>query len=148
MARGDGDLVRQSIDAFNRRDTPVFLDLISPDVQWVSLRAVLDGDVYHGHEGIRRFVADTEDDIDGMHVRVEEIFEVGEYVVVYGSIHGIGRGSHMELDLPIGWVVRVTSGVVDYLRAYPERRDALRAAEDARDGIEYEFGPPARALDS
>jgi ketosteroid isomerase-like protein len=136
------------MDVFNRRDVAALLDLISPDVEWVPLRAVLDGDVYRGHDGIRRFIADMDEDIEGMQVRSDEVFEVGENVVVYGAIVGKGRGSGMDLDLPIGWVMHVTEGRVDYLRAYSERADALEAAERAREGVELPLGPPAPALDS
>jgi uncharacterized protein len=148
LTRGDPDVVRASIDAFNQRDTSVLLELVHPDVEWVPLRAVLYGDVYRGHEGIQRFITDMDNDIERMQVRVDDLFEVGENVVIYGSIVGKGRAGGMDLDLPIGWVIRVHDGRVAYLRAYPERTDALRAAEEARAGVEQALGPPARALDS
>jgi ketosteroid isomerase-like protein len=148
LTRGDVEVVRASIDAFNLRDTSVLLELVHPDVEWVPLRAVLYGDVYRGHDGIERFIADMDGDIEQMQVRVDDLFEVGENVVIYGSIVGKGRAGGMELDLPIGWVIRVLDGRVCYLRAYPERGDALKAAEDARSGVEQPLGPPARALDS
>jgi ketosteroid isomerase-like protein len=136
------------MDAFNRRDMPVFLELISPGVEWVPLRAVLEGDVYRGHEGMHRFIADMDEDIEAMQVRPDEVFEVGENVVVYGAIVGRGRGSGMDLDLRLGWVMHVAEGRVDYLRAYSDRADALEAAEQARAGVELPLGPPAPALDS
>jgi ketosteroid isomerase-like protein len=140
--------VRVSADAFNRRDMPAFLDLIDPDVEWVPLNAVLEGDVYRGHEGIRRFMVDIDKDIENMQLRVEDVFEVGEHVVLYAAIVGRGRGSGMDLELGVGWVIRVRNGRVDYLRAFPERADAMKAAEDARAGVENPLGPRARALDS
>ena len=148
MTRGDADVVRASIDAFNQRDTSVLYELVHPDVEWVPLRAVLYGDVYRGHDGVQRFMADMDEDIERMQVRVDDIFEVGENVVLYGSIVGKGRAGGMDLDLAIGWVIQVVEGRVAYLRAYPERGDALRAAENARAGVKQPLGPPAGALDS
>lgn len=148
MTRGDVDVVRASIDAFNQRDTSVLFELVHPDVEWVPLRAVLYGDVYRGHGGIQRFMADMDEDIERMQVRVDDIIEVGENVVLYGSILGKGRAGGMDLDLAIGWVIQVIEGRVAFLRAYPERGDALRAAENARAGVKQPLGPPARALDS
>jgi len=127
---------------------PAFLELIHPDVEWVPLRAVLDGDVYRGHEGIHRFIADMDDDIEHMQVRVDEVLEVADNVVVHGAIVGKGRGSGMDLDLELGWVIHVRSGRVDYLRAFSDRADARKAAEAARAGVELPLGPPAPALDS
>ena len=103
---------------------------------------MLDGDVYRGHDGIRRFIADMDEDIEDMQVRVEDVLEVGENVVVYGAIVGKGRGSGMDLDLPLGWVIRVRDGRVDYLRAYPERGDAMEAAEEARAGSNSPWDRP------
>jgi ketosteroid isomerase-like protein len=141
-------VVRASIDAFNRRDLPTLLERISPDVEWVPLRAVLEGDVYHGHEGIRRFLADMDEDIEDMRVRVDDVLEIGGSIVVYGAITGRGRGSHMDLDLEVGWLMRVRDERVDYLRAFTDREAARQAAEEANAGVEQALGPPARALDS
>ncbi len=127
---------------------PALLDVIDPNVEWVPLRAVLDGDVYCGHDGIRRFIGDMAEDIQHMQVRTDEVLEVGGHVVVCGAIVGKGRGSGMDLEFPLGWVIGVRDGRVVYLRAYTEREAALGAARDAQAGIEQPLGPPARALDS
>ena len=127
---------------------PVFLGLIHPDVVWVPLRAMLDGDVYRGHDGIRRFMADMDEDIEHMQVQMDDAFEVGENVVLYGAIVGRGLGSGMDLNLQLGWVIHVRHGRVDYLRAFSDRDEALTAAEAASEGVESPLGPPAPALDS
>ena len=127
---------------------PAFLERVHPEVEWVPLRAMLDGDVYRGHQGIRRFFADVEEDIENMQVRADEILEVGENVVLHGAIVGRGRGSGMDLELELGWVIHVRSGRLDYLRAFSDRADALKAAEAARTGVELPLGPPTPALDS
>ena len=127
---------------------PALLDVIDPDVEWIPLRAVLDGDVYRGHEGIHRFIGHMDEDIEHMQVRVDEAFELGHHVVVYGAIVGKGRGSGMDLEFSLGWVIGVRSERVVYHRAYTEREDAMRAARDAQAGVPQPLGPPARALDS
>ena len=148
MERVDADVVRASIEAFNSRDIAALLERIDPDVEWVPLRAVLEGDVYRGHDGIRRFVADCDDDLEGMHVRMEDAIQVGDFVVVNGAIEGRGRGSGNELDLTLAWLMHVTDGRVDYLRAYTDRAEAMREADAANRGVKTAFGPPTRALDS
>lgn len=140
--------MRAAADAFNRRDMAAFRELMDPSVEWVPLSAALDGDVYRGHAGIDRFMADTDKDIENMQLRFEDAFQVGAYVVLYAALVGKGRGSGMDLDLPVGWLVRVREGRIDYLRAYPEREDALKAAQDASAGVDKPLDSPARALDS
>jgi ketosteroid isomerase-like protein len=148
MERADADVVRSSIDAFNARDIPALLSAIDPDVEWVPLRAVLEGDVYRGHEGIHRFIADCDEDIEHMQVRMDDATQMGDYVVVDGAIVGRGRGSGNDLDLTLAWLMHVTAERVDYLRAYTDRAEAMREAEAANSGVKTPFGPPARALDS
>jgi ketosteroid isomerase-like protein len=148
MERVDAEVVRASIEAFNARDVPALLERIDPEVEWVPLRAVLEGDVYRGHDGIRRFIADCDEDMEHMQVRMDEAIQVGDYVVVNGAITGRGRGSGNDLDLTLGWLIHVTGGRVDYLRAYTDRSEALSEAEAANRGVKTPFGPPARALDS
>ncbi len=141
-------VVRASIDAFNRRDMRALLECIDPDVEWVPLRAVLDGDVYRGHEGIQRFIVDSDEDLENMQISADELLEVGDKVVVYGAIRGRGRGSGMDLELPLGWVMGLHDGRIDYLRAYTDRAAALEAAQATGEGVEQPFEPPTRALDS
>jgi ketosteroid isomerase-like protein len=148
LTREAAEIVRATVDAFNRHDTAGFLEGLDEDVEWVPLRAVLDGDVYRGHSGARRFVADMDEDMEGRQIRLDEVFEVGAYVVAYGAVTGKGRGSGMDLEFPIGWVVGLSGGRISYLRAYTEREDALKAAQDAESGLEQPLGPPARAVDS
>ena len=148
LTRADIEVIRASIDAFNRRDIPALLELIDPGVVWVPLRAVLEGDVYRGHDGMRRFISDMDEDIEQMRVRFDEAFEIGANVVVHGAIVGKGRGSGMDLELPVAWVMHVRDGRVDFLCAYSERGDAMTAAQNAVEELETPLGPAARALDS
>jgi len=132
MTSTDAEVVRASLDAFNRRDVPEFLRCIDENVEWVPLNAVLDGDVYRGHDGIHRFLHDVDEDIEGMQVRTDELRECNGSVVLLGSITGKGRASCMDLEMPTGWVIRVEGDRVVYLRAYSTLDAALEAAETLR----------------
>ena len=57
MSQGNVDVVARSFEAFNARDVNELVGLSTPDCEWLPFRAQLEGIVYRGHEGIRRFVA-------------------------------------------------------------------------------------------
>ena len=117
-----------AIDAFNRRDVAALLERIHPSVELVPLRSVMEGGDYHGHDGLRRYLRDAEDEIDGMLLRADEFREVGDVVVLLGAIHGRLRASGIEMDMPAAWLVRVEGGKVRYLRAYSDPAGALADA--------------------
>jgi uncharacterized protein len=117
-----------AIDAFNHRDLEGMLERIHPDVELIPLRALMEGGGYRGHEGVRRWVRDAEDEIEGMLVRTDELRGTGDVVVVLGAIHGRLRASGIELDMPAAWLVRLEAGKVRYLRAYSDPSEALADA--------------------
>ena len=122
-------MVRESLEAFNRRDLSKLFARIDPQVEWVPLDEMLDGETYAGHDGVRRFIDDMERDMAGFTVRTDDIVEGREdSVVIVGSVLGTGRGSGMELEFPLGWVIRVRDERVIYLRAYSDRQRAFADA--------------------
>ena len=58
MSQENVDLFWEGADAFRRGDVDAILDVVSEDVVWIAARSAVEG-AYHGHEGIRRFLADT-----------------------------------------------------------------------------------------
>ena len=60
MSEENVDVFRRGADAANRADTEEFLRAVHPDLVFEPLRAATEG-AYVGHDGIRRFWADTEE---------------------------------------------------------------------------------------
>src|SRR6185436_5296393 len=54
MSGENVELTYQAYDAFNRRDSAAFLELMDADVEALSRLAAMEGG-YHGHDGIRRW---------------------------------------------------------------------------------------------
>ena len=53
----------KGIDAFRRGDIEAFLHAASEDVVWIAARSAVEG-AYHGHAGLRRFLADNAENFE------------------------------------------------------------------------------------
>jgi ketosteroid isomerase-like protein len=71
--------VRRGYEAKQRLDIDALLGMCDPDVTFVSLVGEVEGTVYEGHEGIRRFFADLLEDWDVWEPRPRRYEEVGEF---------------------------------------------------------------------
>src|SRR4051794_8494178 len=104
MQQENVDLVRRLFEAFNARDVDELVVLSTPDCEWLPFRAQLEGTVYRGHDGIRRFVTDVDDDWDGYQIDPVEFRHSGDRVAVIGRVRAHSRGSGLDLDSVAGFV--------------------------------------------
>jgi hypothetical protein len=76
-----------------------------PDVELVPLRAVLDGSIYRGHEGLRRWLNDMSEDWAGFELTLHGVREVRlGCVLVQATIRLRGRSSGVAVDSPGAWL--------------------------------------------
>jgi ketosteroid isomerase-like protein len=130
MSEGDVEVVRRALDAFNEGDTERVLELMDPDVELVTVRALLEGFSYRGHEGFRQFVADMLDDWDEYHPSSERFRDLGAgRVLVVGRFHARGKASGMEVETPGAWVSEVRDGKIVHVRFYTDEAAALAGLE-------------------
>jgi ketosteroid isomerase-like protein len=127
VSQGNVDVVGRSFEAFNARDANELVSLSTPDCEWLPFRAQLEGIVYRGHEGIRRFVSDTDDDWEGYQVDPLEFHDRGDCVAVVGQVRAVGRGSSVDIDSIAGFVFELHSGRIRHVTSHsnPEAREAV-----------------------
>jgi ketosteroid isomerase-like protein len=129
MRRRTLDLIEEGVVAFNAGDIDGMLAPMHPEVEFQPLRAVLEGTVYHGHDGFRRWVEDMAEDWQRFDLHVIEVSEVGERcVLVEGRVHARGRASGVELDATGAWLCELRDGLIGRLRFYRDVDTALAAA--------------------
>ena len=126
MSREDIDTIRGGLEALNRRDVEAMLAALHADVELVPVRAVLDGSVYRGHEGLRQWLADMGEDWDEFRIDSHEVraLEDGR-ILVLGRFHARGRTSGVTLDQPAAWVCEMAAGKVARMRFFPDADAAL-----------------------
>ena len=126
MSREDIDTIRGGLEALNRRDVEAMLAALHDDVELVPVRAVLDGSVYRGHEGLRQWLADMGEDWDEFRIDSDEVRALGDgRILVLGRFHARGRTSGVVLDQPAAWVCEMAAGKVARMRFFPDADAAL-----------------------
>ena len=126
MSREDVETIRGGLAALNRRDVGGMLATLNADVELFPLRAVLDGSVYRGHEGLQRWLADMGEDWDDFRIESYDVRALDDgRILVVGRFHARGRSSGVLLDQPAAWVCEMAAGKVARIRFYTDADAAL-----------------------
>jgi ketosteroid isomerase-like protein len=125
------DLVREAFEEWNTGDREAFLRFVDPEVEIrVVSSEVTGGAPFRGYEGYREWVATMEESFEVWELHPETFEERGDTVVVLGMMRLRGRGSGVELDKEIGWIVDVRDGRMLRLRTFLKHDEALAAVDD------------------
>jgi ketosteroid isomerase-like protein len=127
MSQGNVERFSEAIAAFRRGDVEAVLDGVSEDVVWIAARSAVEG-AYHGHEGLRRFLADNAENFEVFEPRFTEIRDLGDRVLACGSFHIRARGSGVETSFPVAGIATYRDGKLARWEDFRERSLALEAA--------------------
>jgi ketosteroid isomerase-like protein len=129
MSQANVEIVKRGIDAYNRRDIDAFADLTTADFEWFpALDRTVEARSYRGREGIETYLGDIRNTWEELHVLSDEIRDLGDRVLVLGRVEGRGRGSGVQVDAPVGFVLDFRGVKVSRVRAYLDQGEALRVA--------------------
>ena len=126
MSQENVDAFRRSTDAMNRGEVDI-PKLVHPEAVFEPLRSGTEG-AFVGHEGMRRFLADTEDMFEIFQASYTDVRDLGERVLAIGSIRMRARGSGVETDVPTAAIVEYRDGLLWRYKDYGQARQALAAA--------------------
>lgn len=121
------ELARQTMEALGERDAERLIGLSDPDVEWHSLFAMGEDGMYRGHDGARRYMSDLSDAWEIGRADVDDALGIGDVAVLVGRIHYRGRGSGVESETPVGWMLKFREGKLICFRAFREPEQALEA---------------------
>jgi len=128
MPQEDVETIRAGLAAVNRRDVNGMLATLHPDAEMVPAKAVLEGSVYRGHEGLRRWVDEMAEDWDDFHIDPREVRGLeGGRVLVLGRFQARGK-SGVTMDQPAAWICELEAGKVTRIRFYADADAAIAAA--------------------
>jgi ketosteroid isomerase-like protein len=126
------DLISEGVAAFNAGDLEGMLAPIHPEIEFQPVRAVLEGTVYRGHEGFRRWLVDMAEDWSEFRIDVVDIRPLDDdRVLVHARLHARGSASGIELDAPGAWLCDLRDGLIARIRFYRDVETALAAAGEA-----------------
>lgn len=126
----------RSMAAFNERSADRLVAECDPECELVPFRAQLEGTSYQGHEAIRRFVRDIDEDWTGFKIEPQRVGQGGDRVVLTGRVTGSGRASGVDLDLVAGVVFEFRGELIAKVRSYSDPDEAVRASGLELQGIE------------
>jgi ketosteroid isomerase-like protein len=133
MSQQNVDVVSALFDAAARRDTATVLALCDPDVEWDNTRGpmqgLVEGKLYRGYEGLRRWWREYREPWESVWDEVEELIDAGDQVISVQTVHARGRASGVAIDLAhIAMVWTFRQGRIVRVRLFTTRAEALEAA--------------------
>jgi ketosteroid isomerase-like protein len=129
-----GAVSQENVETFRRGTAAISngdpLDIpetVHPEAVFEPLRSATEGP-YEGHEGMRRFIADTEEMFELFQISYTDIRDLGDRMLAIGTIRMRSRGSGIEADVPSAAVVEFRDGLLWRYKDYGDARLALSAA--------------------
>lgn len=126
MSQENVELLRTGYAAANRGDVEGFLVSVHPDVEFTSLIAEAEGEVFRGHDGVRRWWHEVVIPLGGLHGEPEEVRDLGDTVIA--RVVATYRPSGVEVRQPIWHVVRYRDGMAIWWQFFRTEEEALDAA--------------------
>ena len=129
MSQENVDVVRRALESFPRGDMEEMLSYLDPELEWHSaIVGGAEGNTYWGHEGFRRWFADSFESFEELSNEWSEFRDLGDRVLVFGRVRARGRESGVEVDSPMGWVFTIRRGKAVKAEGFLNRAKALEAA--------------------
>lgn len=136
MSQENVEVVRRLYDAVAQRDAEAVLTFYDPEVEWDDTqgpaRALMGADVYHGHEGVRRWFREWYEAFADVEAEILELIDAGEHVVSVLNYQGRGRVSGVEVAFTqVAGVWTVRDGKVVRVVWFASREEDLEAASSS-----------------
>ena len=128
MSQENVEIALAAAEVWNRGNTEAFMALWDEEAEFYPLRAQLERDSYRGHHGLGRFLSEMAEDFENVRFEIDEARDAGEQVVGIGRFRARGRASGVDLNVPLGVLMKLRQGKIFYTRFFSEPAEALEAA--------------------
>jgi uncharacterized protein len=126
-------LIRDAFSAGNRAAETGrhddWLSFFSEDIVWEAVEDAPDAGTYRGHEGIRGYLQDWLDTVDGGRNEPRELTEVGDRVVADIRFTARIKGTENEMALDYSGVSLIEDGKITHVKEFREHDDAIAYAQ-------------------
>lgn len=120
------DLVRRVNQRWNAGDRRVDEEYADPECE---VRSAMTGSVYRGYEGVRTWMQEIDEQFDRWRIQLDEFAHAtNDRLLVLGSIQLYGRGSGLELEVPVAWLYEFRGDRILRLTTFATHDDGRRAA--------------------
>ena len=116
------DAFQRGTEAINRGELDI-PEFVHPEVVFEPLRSRTEG-AFVGHEGMRRFIADTEEMFEVFNATYTDVRDLGDRVLAIGSIRMRAKVSGVETDVPTAVIAEFRDGLLSRFHDYGNARSA------------------------
>jgi uncharacterized protein len=127
MSQENVEIVRRGYEYFNRTGEADFSDF-DPEIVYDVSRRVFDPLVYHGHEGVREFLALIREQWASMRLEPQEFVDRGDKVVVSVRLVGVGKESGVETTANAAHLWTFREGKIVRQTVFQTMAEALETA--------------------
>jgi ketosteroid isomerase-like protein len=132
MSHENVELVREGYARWQAGDYDLLLDFFltvsAPDIELYSRFGGFSGEPYRGHDGLRAWLAEIQENFERFEPWVDEAPEAGEErVVAIGGIRFRARESGVDMSERLGWVYEFRNARVRRMMFYGSPSEALEA---------------------
>jgi ketosteroid isomerase-like protein len=130
MSEENVEIVRKSIEVFNRDGLDASLEYSADDIEHRAVEGAIDDrGPMRGKEAVRAYIQDWLDTFDDFKTEAVEFIAVGDdQVVAVVRLSGRAKASGIETDLTFAVLYTVRDGKLARGREYETREEALEAA--------------------
>jgi len=129
MSEENVEVVRRWFDTFRRQDWEGAVRAADPDIEVIEPPGVVGSRSYHGHEGLVEAMTAWPSQWDDFHVELVEIVDANaNQVVSLTRHHGRGKGSGIEVERQLAYVVTFRDGKAIRWEMFLTLAEALEAA--------------------
>jgi ketosteroid isomerase-like protein len=123
------EVVRQVVEAFNRRDLRAMTQWFAPGVEWEpGGPAAVESARYRGRDEVSAAFAGTWETWEVFHVEESEVRDLDDSVVWLGRARMRGATSQLDFDQPFAVHFLLRAGKIARFRGFLTWQDALEAA--------------------
>ena len=127
MSQENVEIVRRGYEHYNRTGEPDY-SAFDPEIVYDVSRRTFDPRVYHGHEGVREFVALIREQWSTMRLEPQDFVDGGDRVVVSVHLIGVGKESGVETTAHAAHVWTFRAGKIVRQTVFQTMDEALQAA--------------------
>jgi len=120
------ELIRDVFERWNAGEREIDPAAADPDAV---VHSAMTNTSYTGYEGIRRWMAEIDEQFESWQISVDELRDVPDgSLVVLGRVHFRGRASGVEFDQSIAWLIWFAGERISTMRVFSGHERALEAA--------------------